>query len=234
MRCVGLIFLFYSIPAIANIASTNYIRESVKEIWGINLTDTIGTIASEKYLMNMLDIANGTNYANSVTENVIAQSKADRIFFAFSLIHSSAPANSFLTLDKVNQHIPPTDITQWREIACSRHQGQGINLSNPASINNATGFITGTIGPGVYMFISNNKTSSSQQNLSNIIIFAHPVGFKIVHNGTWEVYHVFIDTNHANFQSYNLTNASWDIANYTNISNLVAGTPAQICIYELK
>jgi hypothetical protein len=229
------IFAFFMpVAARADIASVDYVNARVRAIFGASLPMPAGTIASEKYLMLAADAANGTSWAAAARENVIAKSKVDMILYALSLIHNGAPANSLLSLAQVNQYIPATDVSQWRRIACSRAQKTGISLSNPDSINNATGFITGTIGPGVYFFISNNKTDSgSTQNLSNIILFDHPVGFKIVHNGSWEVFHIFIDTAHAQFQTYNLTNASWTIANYTNVSNIVSGTPAEICIYEL-
>jgi hypothetical protein len=218
----------------ADIASTDYIRKTILRDWGIGLNQPLGTVASEKYLMNMADTANGTNYGSSAAGNVIAKSKVDRILSALSLIRNGVPANSLLTLSQVNQYVAPTDVSQWKRIACSRRSASGISLSDPNSINNATGFVTGTIGPGIYFLISNNKTETTTQNLSNIVVFDHAVGYKIMHNSTWEVFHVFIDTDNAVFQRYNLTNASWSIANYTNVSNIVSGTPAEICIYELK
>ncbi|MDR0727001.1 MAG: hypothetical protein LBF37_02960, partial [Rickettsiales bacterium] len=75
--------LLFSTSALAEIASTDYIRKQVKKNWDIDHEETSGSIASSKYLYNIIDKTNlllndlESNYKNAATSLVIDKNKAD-------------------------------------------------------------------------------------------------------------------------------------------------------------
>jgi hypothetical protein len=85
MRIVILVFIvcFFPVLGRAEIATTAYIQRTVQSTWGINLPLTGGTIASTKYLYQVIDQTNKTlngketNYTSLATNNVVARNKVD-------------------------------------------------------------------------------------------------------------------------------------------------------------
>ncbi|MDR2769914.1 MAG: hypothetical protein LBB08_00520 [Rickettsiales bacterium] len=124
-----------------------------------------------------------------------------------------------LTYGEVLALVPQTSISQWGLVRCC-HNHTGQNYASDIGC-------LGTIGPGTYAFIrwydgaAGDAPSHSSGSRSNAIIaiFDKPVGYQILHGHG--IFDIFIDTNHAAFQSYTWHTPAWsDSIDATNISGL--------------
>jgi hypothetical protein len=156
--------------------------------------------------------------------------------------------NKPLTLAEVNSMgIQATDISQWRNLGCSRYNEHGADFDDHAAIDAATGGIKGTIGPGVYLFTESNNHSECPTSCynSNIAVFDRPAGYKSVHSTTGVStvpYHIFVDTNNAVYSSYTIRFpvSFWGYyVKETNISGIESApfvawdNNPELCVWEL-
>jgi hypothetical protein len=161
---------------------------------------------------------------------------------------ANGKTNKVLTLDEVNDLIPPTQIAQWRRISCcGSHSGTSMTWGTVNLPEN--GCAIGTIGPGTYLFTErygdagpycSGVTDSTGTVIgctsANIAVFDHKVGYKSMHGEG--VYHNFVDTNNETFTSWTLHFPSVaagmiDNTNQVNISGLADVPIWNLCVYEL-
>jgi hypothetical protein len=154
--------------------------------------------------------------------------------------------NTYLSLDDLSaMNIPQTDISQWRIIACGRTQEYVQASTNAEAANAAVGDFRGTIGPGIYLFVESNvhETTTPQDYSSNIIVFDRQVGYKTVHTFSYYhiplLYHTFVDTNNAVFQSFTLMfGENWNYNVWIKKDNVTglaafANENRLLCVLEL-
>jgi hypothetical protein len=154
---------------------------------------------------------------------------------------ANGKTNKALTLGEVNDLVPQTAIAQWRKISCCGITGGGtwddVNLPG-------YGCITGTIGPGTYLFTERYHNSCTGQTDStgagigctsaHIAVFDRKVGYKSMHGD--DIFYNFVDTNNETFVSWTLRFpvVHWaENTNQVNVSGLADGLEVGLCVYEL-
>ncbi|MBD5400585.1 hypothetical protein HDR61_02470 [bacterium] len=161
---------------------------------------------------------------------------------------NGAPLNKFMNIDEVNEFMPATDFSEWKEISCC---GNKVDDGTGGSANISRACAHGTIGPGTYLFVARYSltTLTEPDSISGIngtnanafiAVFDHPVGYASIH---WNnVLQHFVDTEHAQYEAYTMSTTplyAWQVnKNETNVSNLtewgITENSAWMCVFELE
>lgn len=158
---------------------------------------------------------------------------------------ASAPVNKFMTLDEVNEFMPVTDFSDWRQISCCSVWISSATSAQPETLNNVSNACaSGTIGPGTYLFTmyynASGETGAPSANIyyhAVIAVFDHPVAYASIHGNN--IYQHFVDTEHSQYTARTISTrpiGSWQVnKNETNITNISDLPEVQnLCVFELK
>ncbi len=150
--------------------------------------------------------------------------------------------NRVLMVDEVTKQVPGTDMSQWRILRSDSAQVPGDYLKkikNDLSLVNTVPVDVGVIGPGTYLFVQKAGSvcpaSMGTGYSSFIMVFDHPVSYKMIH--AENVFYTFIDVDGPEF-------TGWDIKlspehycttrDEANVANMDKSSGFQLFVYELK
>jgi hypothetical protein len=276
---LGLLACFSARAATIGIVAASYINSWIQQKWNVNLNNNPGnSIASLSYLYSAINKTNkelngraSTYAANGSDTNLLAVSVADselaaKIMFCEPGTYMPAnptapyecvacesghycggggkifPYNQVLSLAQVEANIPETDITDWEKISCCK-------ADPPAQITSGPACATGTLEPGMYLFVEryglrepyNDKDSIDGVKYgvssADIAVFNRRVGYQSRHAGN--IFFNYVDTNNETFTNIVLTfpnNGGWyNESNDTNVKNMELEIKYQsLCVYKHK
>ena len=150
-------------------------------------------------------------------------------------------ANRLLTTTEVDAHVPPTDISQWRQVGCYNAQVPGDYYSKihaDFSLVNQVPSPSYAIGPGTYMFVHNAGavcSSTTGAYSSFIMVFDHAVSYRPIHAS--DVFYNFIDLDGPEFTGWDMFVSPHNYCEEhaeANVTGMDRTHGFQMCVYELK